>query len=81
MEGKQFILLEDVLTGRAKTRNMSINIKVTFPSFEIRDNGTYLNDAIRQALVGCIENEADCSDAFDIAMLHVPNAIKVEIEY
>lgn len=80
MENPQAVLLEDVLKGKARTKEMSINIKVTFPSFEIRDNGTYLQDAIKQALTECIENEADCTDAFNIAMLHAPNTIKVEIE-
>ena len=81
MENQQAVLLEDVLKGKARTKKMSINIKVTFPSFEIRDNGTYLQDAIKQALTECIENEADFSDTFDRTMLHVPDAIKVEIEY
>lgn len=81
MEGTQLVLLKDVMSGKAKTRNMSIHINITFPSFEIRDNGTYLNDAIKQAIVECIQDEADCSDAFDIALLHAPNVIKVEIEY
>lgn len=78
---EQIVLLNDVLTGKARTKNMTIIIKATFPSFEIRDNGTYLNDAIKQAVKECIENEADYSDTFDRTMLHTSDAIKVEIEY
>ena len=80
MKGKQLVLLEDALTGKAKTKNMSITITVTFPSFEIRDNGTYLTDALTLAIKNCIENEAECSDTFDSTMLHAPNAINVKIE-
>lgn len=77
---EQIVSLNDVLSGKAKTKPMSLKVTITFPSFEIRDNGTYLQDALEQAVKECIINEAEYSDAFDYAMIHDPNAIKVKIE-
>lgn len=77
---EQIVSLNDVLVGKAKTKPMSITITATFPSFEIRDNGTYLQEAIEQAVKECIINEAERSDIFDYSMLHVPNVIKIKIE-